>query len=139
MNRLAVIALLGLLASASAVATFEVDDPVQEIEDLRAAQALENAGLIQLEKKDYLKLIVSSYVNGFKEFDTTVVTFDDSVRVGIYYDLNEQDPQRAEQLAKRFRENIPSMLEPYEWAENITVSVSIHGEDRSHGHRNDRD
>ena len=137
MKRLAVIALLGLLASTPALATFEVEDPVQEIEDLRAAQALENAnintGLIQLEKKDYLKLIVSSYVNGFKEFDTTVVTFDDSVRVGIYYDTNRQDPQRAEQLAKKFRENILSMLEPYEWAKNITVSVSVHGQDRVQG------
>ena len=134
MKRLVLISVLSLLASSSVVATFEVDDPVQAIEDLHAAQMVENAnkhtGLIQLEKRDYLKLIVSTYVNGFKEFDTTVVTFDDSVSVGIYYDSTGQDQQRADQLAKRFRENIPPMLEPYKWAKNIKVIVSVYGEER---------
>ena len=132
MKWLAVTVLFCLLASTPVIASFETEDPLQEIEDLRAAQAVENAkietGRIYLEKKDYLRLIVSSYVNGFKEFDTTVATFDDSVKVSIYYDSAQQNRQRADQLAKRFREKIPPMLEAYRWAENITVSVSVYGD-----------
>ena len=90
------------------------------------------AETIELEKKDYLKLIVSSYVNGFNEFDTTVVSFDDSLSVGIYYNSHTQDKQRADQLAQRFRENIPGLLESYKWAEDIKVLVSVYGEDRDH-------
>ena len=87
------------------------------------------AETIPLEKRDYLNLIVSSYVNGFNEFDTTVVTFDDSVSVGIYYDTNEQDEHRANRLAERFRRYLPSMLEKYEWADDISVLVSVYSED----------
>ena len=95
--------------------------------------SVSQAETIELEKKDYLKLIVSSYVNGFNEFDTTVVTFDDSISVGIYFDSNKQNKQRADQLAKRFRDNIPGSLEPYNWAEDIKVLVSVYEEDRHRG------
>lgn len=132
MKWLALTVLFCLLASAPVIATFDTDDPLQEIEDLRAAQDLENikikAGPVYLAKKDYLRLIVSSYVNGFKEFDTTVATSDDSVSVSILYDSNHQERQRADRVANRFRENIPPMLESYQWAENITISVTVYGD-----------
>ena len=143
MKWLALTVFLCLLASPPVAATFDTDDPLQEIEDLRAAQDLKNAkvvtGPVYLAKKDYLQLIVSSYVNGFKEFDTTVATSDDSVSVSIYYDSNQQVQQRANQLANRFREKIPQVLGDYKWAENIIVSVTVHAEDRKRGYLNDRD
>lgn len=92
------------------------------------------AETILLEKKDYLNLIVSSYVNGFNEFDTTIVTFDDSVSVGIYYDSNEQDESRANQLAERFRKYLPAFFEKYDWADDISVLVSVYSEDDARGH-----
>ena len=130
MKLLAITVTLCLLACAPVVATFETDDPVQQIEGLRADQTLENTKIVTgpfyLAKKDYLKIIVSNYVNGFKEFDTTVVTSGDSVSVSIFHDSDEEAQQRANQLANRFREKIPLMLKPYQWAENITVSVTVH-------------
>ena len=83
---------------------------------------------LELEKKDYIKLIVSSYVNGFKEFDTSVTTFDDSVSIGIYYDVSAQKESRAEQLAKRFRRHVPLILANYEWAKNVKLRVSVYSE-----------
>ena len=88
---------------------------------------------IELEKRDYLTIIVSNYVHGFKEFDTSVVTFDDSINVGIYYNSNKQNFDRAEQLAARFKEFLPSMLEAYDWASDISIVVNVYGEDRSRG------
>ena len=86
---------------------------------------------IELEKKDYLILVVSNYVHGFKEFDTSVTTFENSVSVGIYYDLSTQDEKRAVQLANRFRENIPKMLKKYSWVKGVEVKVNVYSEDRS--------
>lgn len=88
---------------------------------------------IELEKSDYLKIIISNYVHGFKEFDTSVVTFDDSISVGIYYNSNKQNFSRAEQLAARFKEFLPLMLEEYDWASDISIVVNVYGEDRSRG------
>ena len=90
-----------------------------------------HADNIELEKRDYLLLIVGNYVNGFKEFDTSVVAFDDSVSVGIYFDSDGQDNNRADQLAERFRKQIPLMLERYEWADEIAVVVNVYNESRS--------
>ena len=131
-----------LLAGTPVIASFETEDPLQEIEDLRTEQNLENAeieaenakigtGSIYLEKQDYLRLLVSSYVNGFKEFDTGVTTTDNSVSVSVYYDSNQQSQQKADQLAKRFREKIQQILGPYKWAENVSVIVTVTTEDRN--------
>jgi len=115
-----------------AAATFELDDPVQSIEDMRAAQAVgeanSHADLIALDKRDYLKLIVGTYVHGFNEFDTSIWTSDELVKVGIYYNPNEQDERKAEQLAERFREQLPLILgEPqYQWANDVGIEVSVH-------------
>ena len=85
MKRLVLILMLCHLACVPAVATFEVDDPVQQIEDLRTADATgktnSHADLIALDKRDYLKLIVGNYVHGFSEFDTTIWTSDELVRL----------------------------------------------------------
>jgi hypothetical protein len=99
-----------------------------------AYASLAQAETIPLEKRDYLNIIVSSYVNGFNEFDTTIVTFDDSISVGIYYDSNEQDESRAKKLADRFRHNLPSLLEKYDWADDISVLVSVYGENDARDH-----
>ena len=66
--------------------------------------------------------------------DTTIVAFDDSVSAGIYYDSNEQDESRAEQLAERFRKYLPALLEEYDWADDISVLVSVYSEDDARGH-----
>jgi hypothetical protein len=85
---------------------------------------------IVLDKKDYLTLIVSNYVHGFKEFDTSVTSFEDGVSVGIYYDSSTQSKDRANQLAERFRFQIPLMLGTYNWAKDIKVIVNVYPEDR---------
>ena len=132
MKSLVLTVLFCLLASTPVVATFETEDPLQEIEDLRAAQYFENVkvdpSIVSLAKKDYLRLIVSSYVNGFKEFNTTVATSDESVSVSIFYDSDQQDEERVDQIANRFRKEIPPMFESYPWAKNIAVSVTVYSD-----------
>ncbi|MES9925253.1 MAG: hypothetical protein DBP02_01465 [gamma proteobacterium symbiont of Ctena orbiculata] len=98
---------------------------------LLCSSALTQAESIAIEKKDYLALVVGNYVHGFKEFDTSVTTFDDSVSIGIYYDLSSQSEARANQLAERIRKQIPSKLAAYEWAKGVKVVVNIYSEDRA--------
>ena len=86
---------------------------------------------IELEKKHYLTLIIGNYVHGFKEFDTSVVSFDDSISIGIYYDISTQKETRADQLANRFRVNIPKILQKYSWANDVEVIVNVYSEDRT--------
>ena len=86
---------------------------------------------LTLSKNDLVTLHVSNYVHGFKEFDTTVVSFDDSVSVGIYYDINTQSEDKAEQLAARFRKHLRRILNNYDWGTDIEIVVKVHSEDRS--------
>lgn len=86
---------------------------------------------IDLEKKDYLTLVVSNYVHGFKEFETSVTSFNDSVSIGIYYDESTQSEMRANQLAKRFRSQVPRKLSQYQWAKDIEIIVNVYSEDRT--------
>ena len=92
------------------------------------------ADTIELEKKDYLTLIVGNYVHGFKEFDTSVTAFEDSVSIGIYYDDSKQGKERANQLANRFREQIPILIKRYLWAENVKIIINVYSEDRDKGY-----
>ena len=86
------------------------------------------ADQVKIETKDYLAFIVGNYVNGFNEFDTAIVAFEDSVSVSIYYDENSQKRERAKQLAERFRVQIPHFLSRYEWAKNIDLRVTVYSE-----------
>jgi len=88
-----------------------------------------SANALEISQKDYITLIVSSYVHGFKEFDTTVVAFDEAVSIGIYYDLSTQDRERAYQLAKRFEEQVPFKLNQYEWGKDIKVIANVYSQD----------
>ena len=83
---------------------------------------------IELEKKDYLSFVVANYFNGFNEFDTSIVSFSDSVSIGIYYDSSIQERARAEKLAERFREQIKIKLKEYEWAKYVAVKVNVYSE-----------
>jgi hypothetical protein len=83
---------------------------------------------IKIDTKDYLTFIVSSYVSGFKEFDTSVTTGERLVSVGVYYDEDNQKRERAEQLAERFRAQIPHFLSRYEWAKETEVRVNVYGQ-----------
>lgn len=89
------------------------------------------AGKIELEKKDYIKLIASSYVHGFSEFDTSITSFENSVSIGIYYDASTQKKSRAEQLAARIRIQVPALLNTYQWGKEVKVRVTVHSEDRT--------
>lgn len=40
---------------------------------------------LMISKKDYIALIIGNYVHGFKEFETSIVGFEDSASIGIYY------------------------------------------------------
>ena len=84
---------------------------------------------IILSQKDYIAFIVGNYVNGFKEFDTSIVGFDDSVSIGIYCDNSSQSKEEANKLADRFRKQIPPILKQYKWAKDIKVVVNIYFED----------
>ena len=132
MKRLVLVFVFWQLACMPAVATFETDDPLQQIEALRATQEAENASkgtsLVTLDKRDYLKLIVGTYVNGFNEFDTTIWTSDELVKVGIYFDPDKQDEGRAGQLAEQFREQLPLILGEarYKWASDVEIEVGVH-------------
>jgi hypothetical protein len=88
---------------------------------------------IELEKKDYLTLLVMNYVHGFKEFDTSVVSLEGAVSIGIYYDTSTQAEARANQLALRFRSQLPVKLNQYQWAKNVKVIVNVYSENRTGG------
>ncbi|UCH82097.1 MAG: hypothetical protein JSW20_05570 [Nitrospiraceae bacterium] len=88
------------------------------------------AETVKFNKSDAISLMVTSYVHGFKEFGTSVIALDDSVSVGIYYDLKTQKKQKAEMLAKRFREKIPIILSKYPWGKNIQVYIAVYEYDR---------
>lgn len=90
-----------------------------------------SVGALEISQKDYIALIVSSYVHGFKEFDTSVTAFNDSVSIGIYYDQSTQDRKRAYQLAKRFESQVPAKLSQYEWGKDVKVIVNVYSEDRT--------
>ena len=97
------------------------------------ASSFSNA--LEVTKGDYIKLIVSNYVHGFKEFDTSVIAFDDgSVSVGIYYDIKSGSVSRANQLSRRFENQIPALLSHYDWGKDITLIVSVYGEEQSRGY-----
>jgi hypothetical protein len=89
------------------------------------------ANSIELEKKHYLALIVGNYVHGFKEFDTSVVGFEESVSIAIYYDINTQTELRANQLAVRLRFQVQKILNAHEWAKDTEVLVNVYSEDRT--------
>ena len=96
-----------------------------------AMLASSSATALELSKADYIKLLVSSYVHGFKEFDTSVMAFDDgSISVGIYYDSNFGSANRARQLSRRFEKQIPFLLSKYDWGKEISLSVNVYGENR---------
>lgn len=86
---------------------------------------------LEIEQKDYLSLIVGNYVHGFKELETSVTTSNNSVSLGIYYDISRKNKKRANQLAKRFRFQVPEILKSYKWAKNVKVAVNIYSENRS--------
>lgn len=137
MKRYALVFVLCLLVPGSAGATFELEDPAQELNKFQTVQEAENAnrptpvlsstGLVQLAKKDYLKLLVGTYVNGFHQFDTTIWTSDEIVKVRIFHGPDEQDAGRAEQLAKQFRDHLQMLLgDPgYKWANDVKIEVSV--------------
>ena len=85
-----------------------------------------NAETVEIERSLALKMLVSSYVNGFNEFDTTVVGRESSVSVGIYVDREGQSKERAERLATRFRDQIPKLLELTEWAYDVDLIVTVY-------------
>jgi hypothetical protein len=86
---------------------------------------------LMIPKKDYIAFIIGNYVHGFKEFETSVVGFEDSASIGIYYDVSTQSKDRADKLARRFRKQIPAMLKNYKWAKDIKIIVNVHSEDRT--------
>lgn len=95
------------------------------------ASAMCFAENVSLEKKDYAVFLVSNYVHGFKEFDTSVAGYEDAISIGIYYDVDTQSKARADQLARRFEENIPNFLSGYDWAQDMAVKVNVYSENRS--------
>jgi hypothetical protein len=142
MRYFALIIMLCLLAGTGmAKDTFELEDPAQilqeDIKDSEKAvlQQEKTSGVYLLKNSDYLKLFVGNYVHGFREFDTTVTASSKSVSVGVYYDPNTQDKGRAEQLAKRFRTQLPIILGDlkYQWSRDVEIVVNVYSEDRLNG------
>ena len=86
---------------------------------------------LMIPKKDYLAFIIGNYVHGFKKFETSVVGFEDSASIGIYYDVSTQSKDRADKLARRFRKQIPAMLQNYKWAKDIKIIVNVYSEDKT--------
>lgn len=84
------------------------------------------AETVEIDKRFALKMLVASYVNGFKEFDTTVVGYDNRVSIGIYVERDNQSRKKAEQLATRFKEQIPKLLDLNSWASGIKVVVTVY-------------
>lgn len=85
-----------------------------------------SADSVEIQKRFALKMLVASYVNGFKQYDTSVVGYEDSVSVGIYVEREGQTREGAEVLASRFREQIPKLLRLNSWAKDTKVEVTVY-------------
>ena len=92
-----------------------------------ADQSLNSKG-IELAKKDYLAMIVCNFVYGFHKYEMSVTTTDNQVLVGIYYNSRFYVDSLPNDLAERFREEIPAILKEYEWANGVSVEVVVYGE-----------
>ena len=56
-------------------------------------------------------MLVASYVNGFRQYDTTVVGDENFASIGVYIDREGQTREGAEALSSRFREQATKSLE----------------------------
>jgi len=83
-----------------------------------------------LQKGDLLKFVIASYIHGFNEFDTSINASENFVSISIYFAPSAQQKNRAEQLAKRFKVQIPLMLKQYSWGSDVEIAVQVYGEDR---------
>jgi len=84
-----------------------------------------------ISRAEYLEWKVGAYVRGFNEFDTSVISLDNTMSIGIYYDITKQDSKRADQLKKRFEFQIRKILDKIEWGKEIKVTVTVYSEDRT--------
>ena len=85
---------------------------------------------IELAKKDYLALIVSNYVYGFNDYETSVTATDKLVSIGIYYDSQLHSETEYYEIADYFRAKIPEILKQYSWAKEVAIEVNFYPEKR---------
>lgn len=84
------------------------------------------AETVVIEKNLVIQMFVAGYVNGFKKYDTTVNGYDDSVSIGIYVPSESQSKEAAEELAKKFRNQVPKLLGRVPLGADIKVTVTVY-------------
>jgi len=79
---------------------------------------------VAISRKDFLEFKTSSYVAGFKKYDSSVLITDNEIRVSLY--LNQKQSQNdAKAILKRMKSHLELMLKQYEWAKDIIVNTSV--------------
>lgn len=92
--------------------------------------AAQSDSTLTLTKNDFLEFKIGSYINGFNEFDHSIIVGDKMVSIGIYFDNAKQNEFKARELKKRFETQIPKILEKYSWTKDYVLLVSVYGEKR---------
>ena len=82
-----------------------------------------------LTRKDFIELKVSSYLSGYKKFDTSVLSIGNTISVSIYL-FPEEDRKYAEVLLKKWKEQIKMMMDQYEWGKKLEVRTQIYPVDK---------
>ena len=90
------------------------------------ASSILTAETIEIDRRDYISLIVGNYVHGFNRFDTGIVSFNNSVSISIYYDENKQSRVMAERLAERFEAQIPLIFKHNGKLKDVKVIVNVY-------------
>lgn len=79
---------------------------------------------IAISRKDFLEFKTSSYIGGFKKYDSSVLIVDNEIRVSLY--LNPKQSQNdAKAILKRMKSHLELMLKQYDWAKDIMVHTSV--------------
>lgn len=86
---------------------------------------------IQINKGDYLMLVIGNYVHQFNTFDTSVHLFADTIKINIYYDRSTQTEEMAENFRNRVSLQVEHIFLKYDWANDFSYAIDINSEDMS--------
>ena len=95
----------------------------------------EETDTVEINKSDYLMLLIGNYVHQFNIFDMSVHVWGNQIRINIYYDVLKQDRKRAENFKERISGKIPSILSNFDWAKDYTFEILVNSEDMESQYR----
>ena len=78
-----------------------------------------------INRRDFLELVVGNYVHGFKHFGTSIYFVENKLVIEVYYDAKTQDKVSALVFKRKIEKQIPFLLQRFEWANNLQYEVEV--------------